>query len=247
MRTSDPVGDSVVIHCHWLLTSRSMKNLGIVAIVFTVIVAVITAVYVSYNSVGTQQTLPITPGVTTTTPDTNRTVIVIPEENITVREQRDIVAYTDAAVAELRDKKFAAFASRIHPTKGILVEPYQYVSTSTGVHFAQSKNFVAQMASTSTRLWGHADGLGSPIAMSFSKFYSEWLFDHDYLEAPTVRVFRSYSNIPEVFPDAHVVLYEYPGFDQELGGMDWSGLVLGIEEYEGEWYVVVLAHAQWMI
>lgn len=224
-----------------------MEKSKVLVALSVLILCVIGVVFVSYNSTDTEQTLPITPGVTTTTPDTTRKIIVIPEENISAREQRDIVAFTDAAVAELRDKSFAGFASRIHPVKGILVEPYQYISTSTGVHFAQSKNFLAQMTSTSTRLWGHGDGIGSPILMSFSKFYAEWLFDHDYLAAPVVRVFRSYSNIPEVFPDARAVLYEYPGFDSKYDGMDWSGLVLGIEEYEGEWYVVVLAHAQWMI
>lgn len=226
-----------------------MKYQRAIFVLAGVILLVSGYIFVSYNN-KTTQTLPITPGVTTTTPDLNRTIFVVPEEDITVRQQRDIVSFTDAVVGNLRDKDFQELAQRVHPVKGLRISPYQYVDVSAEgqqAFFASGEAFLAQTTSSTPRVWGHADGTGDTIRLDFAKFYSDWLYDHDYLQAPNVRVFRKYTSISDTYPDARVVLYEYPGFDAKFGGMDWSGLVVGIEEYEGQWYVVVLAHAQWMI
>lgn len=223
------------------------KKVAFAALVVILFVSVY--FFVSYNK-ESQSPLSISPGVTTTTPVQSRTILVLPDEDITTREQRDIVAFTDRVVGKLRDKDFRGLEKHIHPVKGLFVSPYQYIGADVvnrESFFVDGKAFVAQTVSTTPRVWGYADGTGDPIRLSFAQFYVKWLYEHDYLQAPNVHVYRKYTTISDVYPNARVVLYEFPGFDEQYGGMDWSGLVVGIEEYEGEWYVVVLTHAQWMI
>ncbi len=226
-----------------------MRYQKTVTILACVILALFVYYFVSYNNTP-PELAPSQPGSATTTPDLKREIIVSEEQDITTRQQRDIIAFTDSAVAKFRAKDFTGFAQHIHPTKGLRVALYQYFDareTGDTVLFANADAFVRQSVSTTPRIWGHADGSGEPVRLGFSQLYSEWLYAHDYLQSPIVRVFREYSNLSEAYPDARIVLYEFPGFDKKYEGMDWSGLVVGIEEYEGEWYVVVLTHAQWMI
>ncbi|MGB4440375.1 MAG: hypothetical protein WBJ13_14380, partial [Sedimentibacter sp.] len=51
----------------------------------------------------------------------------------------------------------------------------------------------------------------------------------------------------EVYENAIVVEYYFPGFNPDFGGADWKSLRLVFEEYEGAWKLVGIIHNQWTI
>jgi hypothetical protein len=51
----------------------------------------------------------------------------------------------------------------------------------------------------------------------------------------------------EVYPDATVVEFHFPGFEEKYEGMDWKSLRVVVEKLDNKWYVVGIIHDQWTI
>ncbi|NLA87952.1 MAG: hypothetical protein GX847_11880 [Clostridiales bacterium] len=62
-----------------------------------------------------------------------------------------------------------------------------------------------------------------------------------------IRSGNSLENIKEVFPNVRFVDFHLAGTDQESGGLDWSSLRLGFEEFKGELRLTVILHSEWTV
>ena len=51
----------------------------------------------------------------------------------------------------------------------------------------------------------------------------------------------------EIYDNAIVVEYYFPGFNPDYAGMDWESLRLVFEQYENDWKLVGIIHNQWTI
>lgn len=162
-----------------------------------------------------------------------------------------------AAIGGVANQVITALAQRDTATLQRLVHPTRGVRFSHDVHFEESDPLFqadeldAAWTSATTYTWGHEDGTGRAITLSFREFLERYLDTRQWLEAPqivydeTVRRGNLVNNIREFYPAAATVEYHFPA--GEPGGLDWESLHLVFESYNGAWYLTGVAHAAWTI
>jgi len=150
----------------------------------------------------------------------------------------------------LQAKNMKALASLVHPEKGVQFTPYTNINFEDDLAFP-GEELRLLMDDTTKHMWGHHDGSGEPIRLTFTEYFDKFIYDHDYVDAEEV-VWNTpmqhgspIDNVRDVYPNAQVVEYHFSGFDPQYDGMDWSSLRLVFEEYEGSWYLVAVIHDQW--
>lgn len=80
--------------------------------------------------------------------------------------------------------------------------------------------------------WGNYAGNGEPIELSKAAYFEQFVYPVDFLHAPEVLINTITDrggvivNIEEAFPNAEYIQYFFPGFREELAGMDREGLYL---------------------
>lgn len=154
----------------------------------------------------------------------------------------------------LRDRDFAALAAHVHPVEGVRFSPYPYVDAEAHLALTATE-LTAAAESSAVRQWGHHDGSGEPIRLSFRDYVDRFVYDAPYLEEATVGVDRlqptgnALDNLRAIYPGARVVEYYVPGSDPRYGGMDWRSLRLVFEPGEGgrHWWLVGVVHGEWTI
>lgn len=142
-------------------------------------------------------------------------------------------------------------ADLVHPEKGVRFSPYAYVDVTWDLVFWPEE--LRELDPDLVFEWGFYEGSGNPIQMTFSEYLrSDFVYGRDYKNAPDVSfdwvLVRGNvpNNIWEVYPDAHVVEFHFPGSPQ-WNWMDYSSLRLVFEEAEGEWYLVGVISDRWTI
>lgn len=168
----------------------------------------------------------------------------------------------DAANAELtqfayrvleyiKNGDYAGLSKVVHPEYGVVFSPYATINLSSNKCFTAAQ--VAAFESDKNKyVWGKYDGKGTPIELTPSEYFKEFVFDKDYTLAPQLGVNsiiksgNSLENITEVFPDVKFVDFHFPG-TEIYSGLDWSSLRLGFEEFEGRLMFTVILHSEWTI
>ncbi|BBI36249.1 hypothetical protein [Cohnella abietis] len=154
-------------------------------------------------------------------------------------------------IEALRERDLNSLNLWIDPEQGLRFSPYSPISTDSDLVFKadQLPTFKDQ-----TKLkWGTADGTGDPIELSFRDYYEKFVYNQDFIDAPSVSVNKvvgtgnSINNITTVYPNASYVEYHFPGFDKKVEGMDWQSLILVFVPHEDEWKLVAIVHNQWTI
>ena len=97
------------------------------------------------------------------------------------------------------------------------------------------------------------DGSGDPIDLNVGDYIDRFAYRNDYIKAPKIGVNaiiqtgNTISNLNMAFPGASFVEYNFPGFDQQYEGFDWSGLRLVFEMDGGQWMLVGVVNDCWTI
>lgn len=174
-----------------------------------------------------------------------------PTEFTTGATQEIVTARASEVLEALSDRDMERLSALIHPVKGVRFSPYAFVSDSDLVFTA---DLLAGLLSDPTEyLWGAYDGTGYPIEMTFDKYYGQFVYDRDYVNAEQIGYNKrigfgnSIDNSLEYYPGANVVEYHFSGFDPDFGGMDWSSLRLVFQKSGSVWYLVGVIHDRWTI
>ena len=130
--------------------------------------------------------------------------------------QTDVLKVSRKAVRALKNKDFATLAAMTHPVKGVRISPGEYISPDGHQRFKRAK--VASLWSDPKAYqWGLNENSGDPIRMRFSRYYSTYIYDNNYVAAPEIRFDENKprehttdSNIPDVYPKAKVVHFHFP-------------------------------------
>jgi hypothetical protein len=152
-------------------------------------------------------------------------------------------------VSAIKNQDFATVAQYVYPTNGLRFSPYAYVKDSDQV--IPADKVAGLMEDSTVYNWGLHDGSGQPIDLTFANYYSEFIYDVDFANAPQVALNHrlgmgnSIDNNLEIYPGAMVVEYYFPGFDPQYQGMDWRSLRLVFQQFDNTWYLVGLIHDQW--
>lgn len=163
-----------------------------------------------------------------------------------IKESADKVIYA------VSTKDAATIAEYTHPVKGVRFTPYTYVSIENDVVFSKEavKTFFTDQK---TYLWGYYDGIGDEIKLTPSQYYQKFIYNVDYINADEIGYNEVLSsgnaleNQFEVYENAIVVEYYFPGFTPEYDGLDWKSLRLVFEPYGNDWKLVGIISNQWTI
>ena len=151
----------------------------------------------------------------------------------------------------LDNKNLAKIAPYVHPEMGVRFSPYGYVSDDDVVFTADG--FADLFKDNKRYMWGFYDGIGDPIALTFSEYYQLFVYNAEYINAEQIGYNQqigqgnSMNNITEYYPGAEFVEYHFSGFDPQYGGMDWQSLRLVFIKEKGQYFLVGIVHAQWTI
>ncbi len=134
---------------------------------------------------------------------------------------------------------------------GVRFSPYSFVKSTDRVYTpAQLTN---AMSDTTKYQWGAYDGSGKPINLTFSEYFTKFVYSREFNAAPVVTFNQEVgkgnmlNNAFVFYSGAIIVEYHYPGFDPQYGGLDWESLRLVFEYLGGKWYLIGIIHASWTI
>lgn len=164
----------------------------------------------------------------------------------------EVEARSQIAVKALKEKDMEKLSLLVHPVKGVLFSPYSNIELDKHRVFTKEQ-IKGLLESDEVYYWGEYDGSGEPIELTFKQYYEKFIYDHDFANAEKVaynEILQSGNtivNISDVYPNAKFIDYYFSGFNPGYDGMDWVSLRLVFEKYDGQWYLVCIAHGQWTI
>ncbi len=186
----------------------------------------------------------------TITPVVAPTVVTVdPTVSTAPSAQQAVLDRAFDVIAAIKTQDMPVLSTYAHPVAGLRFSPYAYVSDSDQVFPPDQVAALPIMSRTFS--WGIYSGSGAPIDTSFGQYYSEFIYDQDFANAPQIAlnyrlgVSTSTDNIFEYYPSSMVVEFHFPGFDPSLQGMDWRSLRLVFQQYNGAWYLAGIVHDQW--
>jgi len=158
----------------------------------------------------------------------------------------------DKVIGAISQKDGKLISEFVHPVKGVRFTPYTHVSLENDVVF--NKEEISDFFTNQEYyLWGYYDGIGEPISLTPSQYYDRFIYSKDFMNVEEVgyNEVLSYGNMLEnqfeVYDNAIVVEYYFPGISPDFGGMDWESLRLVFKQYGDSWYLVGIIHNQWTI
>jgi hypothetical protein len=162
----------------------------------------------------------------------------------------DFVAFAYSVLDDIRDNDFDALANIAHPEYGVVFSPYPTISLASNKCFMSAK--IKQFDDDQTAyVWGVYDLDGTPIEMTPSQYFSQFVWSRNYLHASEIGVNRviksgnALENTSEVFPNIRFIDFHCPGEGAEGDDLTWSSLRLGFEEYRGKLYLTLILNSEW--
>lgn len=157
-----------------------------------------------------------------------------------------------SVVRALERQDYAALAGFVHPERGVAFTPYSTVNAETDQSFTAAQIRDLSRDST-TYIWGFVDGRGSLIELTMQDYFTRYVWDADYTQAPQIGIDRlmmsgnALENLPEAYPGCRFVDFCFPGRDPSSQGLDWCSLRLVFAPGETSWYLVGIVHGEWTI
>jgi hypothetical protein len=169
-----------------------------------------------------------------------------------VTKPKTIEEQATAVIEALKNKDMLMLSEKVDPNQGLLFSPYAYVDVASDLVFtaAEVQNLFSD---SNVYTWGHYDGKGDPIELTFSDYYDRFVYDQDYENADKIsnneRLGKSNTigNLSEVYPHSTTIEYHFEGFNPDYAGMDWKSLRLVFQQTAGTWYLVAIVHDEWTI
>ncbi|MCD6109649.1 hypothetical protein J7J83_02735 [bacterium] len=156
------------------------------------------------------------------------------------------------AIGALKNKNMGYLSTLAHPVKGIRFSPYATVDINNDI-VLKADDLKNIRSNNKKFIWGTYDGKGDPIEEDFLTYFNEFVYDRDFANADkktknnSLSSGNSLNNLKKIYPDSQYYEYYFPGFNPEMGGMDWEALRLVFEQYKGKWYLIGIIHDQWTI
>jgi uncharacterized lipoprotein NlpE involved in copper resistance len=155
-------------------------------------------------------------------------------------------------IEALKNKDIKRLSELVHADKGVQFSPYAFIEQSKDVR-VKANELEPLWKSATKKTWGHYDGSGEPIELTFEEYYKKFIFNHDFTSAKQIGYNRTlgsgttHNNLFELYPKDKFITAEYhfPGFDPKFEGNDWASLRLVYENVKGTWMLVAVIHDQW--
>ncbi len=177
------------------------------------------------------------------------TTASIPPSATPLSSGQEVLERAAHVIAALKDMDMTTLSGYIQPQMGLRFSPYASVRDTDQIFLVDKIDGL--LADRTVYTWGAYDGSGAPINLTFADYYSKFVYDVDFANAPQqslnhrLGVSTSIDNSLEFYPGAMIVEYYFHGFDPQFEGMDWRSLRLVFMEDNNTWYLVGLIHDQW--
>jgi hypothetical protein len=157
-------------------------------------------------------------------------------------------------LAALQAGDMKTVAAWAHPDKGVRFSPYGFVDVESDLVLTRQE-LEGAMKDITKRTWGHYDGSGDPITLSYKDYHKKFVYSADFVkdaqvtENKSVGKGNSSNNIREVYPADHYSYVEYyiDGIDPQYEGIDWRSLRLVFEKMGEDHALVAIIQDQWTI
>ena len=137
---------------------------------------------------------------------------------------------SSAVVRAIQERDYDTLAAFVHPEEGVTFTPYSTVDRDSDLRFTAAQ--VRQFSTDQTvYTWGVSDGLGSLIELTPAEYFSTYVFNTDYTQAPEIGVDRilqsgnALENLTEAYPGCRFVEFHS----------------------DSCWQLVGIIHSQWTI
>jgi len=180
--------------------------------------------------------------------------VIIQQDTVPVieKEEPGLNDLTQTILEQIKNKNYSSLSQYAHPDSGIRFSPYGYVNTATDIVIKPGQ--FRSMINDSTKLvWGHYDGSGDEIYLTFKEYFDKFVYNVDFLNPEKLSINQSaakgnsLNNIIKVYPNAEYTESYFSGFDKKYNGMDWQALRLVYKKQAGNYYLVGIVHDQWTI
>lgn len=174
-----------------------------------------------------------------------------PTQPTTPDSQQTVTQQAMRIQRALANHDYASIINDIHPTKGVRFSMYAYVHLDKDKVFSRAQ-FAQYLRESRIRFtWGELDGSGETYVVPLPVYLDSWIDAKNFDNARiTVNKFESrgnmINNIMAAYPGADVVDFYYRGSDQ-YEGMDWRGMRLVFENYQGKRYLVGIVSDRWTV
>ena len=174
-----------------------------------------------------------------------------PAQPTTADSQQTITQQALHIQRALANHDYASIIDDIHPTKGVRFSMYAYVHLDKDKVFSRAQ-FAQYLKESRVRFtWGERDGSGETYVVPLPEYLDNWIEAKDFNNARiTVNTFESrgnmINNVVEAYPNADVVDFYYRGSDK-YDGIDWRGMRLVFESYQGKRYLVGIVNDRWTV
>ena len=151
----------------------------------------------------------------------------------------------------LATKRYADLIDDIHPTRGVRFSMYAYIRPESDKVFSRAQ-FAQYLQQSKIRFtWGDLDGAGELFIMPLPTYLDTWVNGSKFNDARiTVNKFESrgnmINNIKDIYPYSDIVDFYHKGSEQ-YNGMDWRGMRLVFDDYQGKRYLVAIVNDQWTV
>ncbi|RXZ79156.1 copper amine oxidase N-terminal domain-containing protein [Paenibacillaceae bacterium] len=158
----------------------------------------------------------------------------------------------DAVLSALADKDMKTLASYVHPSKGVRFTPYTHVDMLHQVRLTPAMLEKAFDAAHNY-VWGLYDGSGEPIELSFSEYYEQFIYPHNFIDNAEISYNEPLfsgnmiNNAALAYPGSIIVEYHIEAINPDYGGLDWQSLRLVFEQLDERWLLVGIINDQWTI
>lgn len=165
--------------------------------------------------------------------------------------QQSLTQQASRIQRSLANKDYASIINDIHPTRGVRLSMYAYVRPGTDKTFSRAQ-FAQYVKESKIRFtWGDLDGTGELLITPLPTYLDTWVDGSKYNDARiTVNKFESrgnmINNVKDIYQESDVVDFYHKGSDQ-YAGMDWRGMRLVFDNYQGKRYLVAIINDQWTV
>lgn len=164
-----------------------------------------------------------------------------------------LTALNKQILSFIKKKDYQSLSNYIHPVLGLRFTPYATVNFNNDV-VVKPKELLKMIKDNNTHLfWGSYDGTGDPIDLTTTDYFSQFVYDVDFLNAEKITINKSsasgnsINNIDSIYPGCEYVENYFSGFDKQYGGMDWRALRLVFQKEGERYYLVGIVHDQWTV
>ena len=152
----------------------------------------------------------------------------------------------------LANGDYASIADDIHPNRGVRFSMYAYIRPESDKVFSPVQYLQYLRESNIRFTWGAKDGTGDPLVIPLPEYLQTWVNANTFNDGAKITINESQvngnsiNNLNEIYQNSDFVEF-YSAGSEQYGGMDWRGMRLVFDEYQGKRYLVAIISDQWTI